>query len=247
MNICSIITTKDRPQFLRRTLPAVVALGARVLVVDDGSSLVNAELNAIACEQVRPEAPSDVLYLRFPENRGLAAALNTGLSFWMAENPDYISYFQDDVEVDPELHKVLSSLHRALPEQHRALLTGHDAREHKAISGRLNAQGISYFRKGSCRATQMFASARAWAGVMPIRSRGVGYPKRTGPDRGEGSNVDWYITRDHTHPLKVHCVPGLVRTFAWEAHESCWNNRQTAGEDGPLSRESIELWLRRNG
>lgn len=247
MTVGAFITTKDRPSFLQRSLPQVVATGARVLVVDDGSMGAMADLNRQICAKVRPQAPGDVVYLHMGENRGLAAAMNVGLSWWLCDRDvRYISYFQDDVEVDPLLHEVMIGLHRALSGGAMLCLTGHHAREHKSTRD-LHLMGIDAMRKASCRATHMFAPRQGWEHILPIRSKGVGFPKRTGPGRGEGSDVDWYITRDHPLPLSVYCVPDLVRTFAWRGEESCWNNTQRSGEDPPLSRAAIEKWLHRSG
>lgn len=245
-NIGVIVTTKDRSKFLERSLPQIVALGSRVLVIDDGSDPAESHRNAMACAGVRP-GTGDVTLLRLPENRGLAGAWNIGLSWFLCDRGiDYISYFQDDVEVDPLLHTVLVALHRGLSGVKDVVLTGHDAREHKPIGSPIQVNGVTAHRRGSCRATQMFAPREAWERVMPIRSKGLGFPKRIegrGPDeKGEGSDTDWWITRDAgARALKVWCVPGLVRTFAWEARDSMWGNTQDAGEDPPLHRRSIRV------
>ena len=232
--IASLITTYNRPWFLERTIHGIVALGARVLVVDDGSDPELAEKNKNICDMARPEAIGDVVYMRLPENRGLAASLSIGLDFWLVDNDiSHISYFQDDVAVDPLLHRVLLDVSKALP--HRILLTGHDAQEHR-INKTIQVTGhdIKVSSKASCRATHMFAHRDSWKSVMPIKSKGIGFPRG-----GEGSNVDWWITRDHPKPLPVWCVPGLVRTFAWKAEDSCWGNKQVTGNDNELSRDAI--------
>jgi hypothetical protein len=64
--------------------------------------------------------------------------------------------------------------------------------------------------------------------------------------------VDWWITRDilvvtGRPALPVYCIPGLVRTFAFKAADSCWGNEQIAGEDAPLSRYAIADWLEQKG
>jgi hypothetical protein len=246
--IGSLITTYRRPRLLAKTLPYVVSLGSRVLVVDDGSPPTIADANRELCEQARPEAPGDVVYLHLPENRGLAGSLGVGLEYLLCDRGiDFVSYFQDDVEGYDDLHDVLLDAYPHLvvrkPAQH-ILLTGHDAREHQPESRPIETpNGIRAFRKRSCRATHMFAHRDAWASVLPIRSKGLGFPKRIlGTDRGEGSDVDWWITRDHPTPLRVWCVPGLLRTFSWRGEQSCWNNTQVAGEDEQLSRQAVQRW-----
>lgn len=240
-SVLSVITTFNRPRFLERTLPSVVALGSRVLVVDDGSEFHHAQANAEICRAARPIAPSDVIYLNTAENRGLAASLGIGVVWGMVDlDTTWLSTFQDDTECLPETHQVLVDLARHLKDPQNYVLTGHDAKEHPWVRHSM-ISGITVAEKKSCRATHMFAHRDAWSRVLPLRSKGVGFPKRTGEGRGEGSDVDWFITS----VLKTRCVPGLVRTFAWKAEESCWANTQRAGADGPLNRESIRGWSRR--
>ena len=64
------VTTYERPMALARSLPQIVALGAPVLVVDDGSRPEAALINRAACER------EGAHYLHLPENRGLPAAMN---------------------------------------------------------------------------------------------------------------------------------------------------------------------------
>lgn len=240
--IGSVITTYNRPRMLERTLPSIAGLGSAVLIVDDGSDAGIAGQNRGICEHVRSTVHNDVLYLYIPRNRGLVCSLTVGLTYWLVEHGiDYISYFQDDTEADPLTHDVLVDAHRALGGG-RMVLTGHDAREHKIVK-RTKVDGIGAAMKEACRGTHLFATRKAWESVLPIPSVGVGYPKRIRPDYGEGSNEDWWITRDAPNPLPVWCVPGLVRSFAWRACDSCWHNQQIAGEDMELSRAAIKGWL----
>lgn len=226
--IAILVTTKDRPSALARSLPQIAALGAPVLVVDDGSSI--ADFAFYAFENVKK--------LCIPENRGLAAALNIGLSYWLADKSiDWISYFQDDVEVHPRTLEILSQFHGAYK-----VITGHDAAEHPAYCNLKVADNPEYDvkLKWSIRATHVHAHRDWWLKQMPFPTRELGAPKKLGPhERGLGSNVDWYFCRDGENSCQktrtpILCVPGLVRTFLWKAEDSCWNNTQRAGEDAPL-------------
>jgi glycosyltransferase involved in cell wall biosynthesis len=220
-----IVTTYNRPEALIRSLPQICALGAPVLVVDDGSQ-------AKWTDELVRTAIADYLYI--PHNRGLAAALNIGLSYWLADKSvDWISYFQDDVDVHPEALKILSRLHGRVP-----LLTGHDAGEHNATLTE-TIDGIPVKHKLYIRATHMHASAEFWRSVYPIPTNELGTPKRKGPGKGMGSNVDWWIVRDSPHSTRaigkdILCVPGLVRSFLWRGENSCWGNTAKAGEEPPL-------------
>lgn len=222
------LTTYNRPAALARSLPQITAQAARVLVIDDGSdpSWENEEIAARA----------GALYLRIPENRGLACAMNIGLSYFFADaRIQAISYFQDDVDVHPRTLAIMEKL------QGRAfLLTGHDAGEHRAYS-HMDCFGIAVTMKRSCRATHMHARVNFWRSIYPIPTNEMGTPKKKeGNGRGTGSMVDWWITQRSPRSTgrtmgRLWCVPGLVRTFLHKAEDSCWNNEARAGEDPPLT------------
>lgn len=215
-----LVTTYNRPKALERSLPQIAALGAPILVVDDASNPVDRWGNEMLCDQF------GAMHLLLPENRGLAASLNIGVSYWLADKSiEWISYFQDDVDVHPRTLGILSRLHKCSP-----ILTGHDAGEHPAH--RLKTlDGVNVKQKWSCRATHIHAAAAFWREFLPIPTFQLGAPKRVGTGRGVGSNVDWWIVRDSPRSCKntrrpILCVPGLVRTFSLKAEDSCWNNAQ---------------------
>jgi hypothetical protein len=241
MSTAVFVTTYNRPQALARSLPQIVGLGAPVLVVDDGSNPADLDQNESLAED------HGAAFLFLPENRGLAAAMNIGLSYWLADPAvEWISYFQDDVDVRKDALQVLAKVQ---DRGTRPLLTGHDAAEHKAVRSEV-VNGVSVTGKGNCRATHLHAHRDYWAGVMPLQSRGLHTPCRpdmmppewreryakTPESRGCGSEVDHWIT--HRAPQSVVakggyvvCVPGLVLTFLWKAEDSCWNNRAPLGPD----------------
>lgn len=274
MKTAVIVTTFNRPAALARSLPQIVAaareVGAPVLVVDDGST----DVGWTRRDEVRIHTPwseySDddisaacvhnhpATLLRLPENRGLAGALNIGLSYWLADpSIQAISYFQDDVEVDPlciaACNELMESVEGASTKYgtNHAVVTGHDAKEHRERGDepRSPLRGIDFRGRFSCRATHMMLMRDSWAKLMPIPSRALGLPSKTIRDanrpneRGTGSGVDWWIVRDSPNHLPVLCIPGLVRTFAWRKEESTWDNQSIAGEDGPLHREAIKGWI----
>jgi glycosyltransferase involved in cell wall biosynthesis len=225
--IVSLVTTFSRPDALARSLPQIAALRAPVLVVDDGGSCE--EQNRNVC------AKHGAAYLRLPENRGLAAALNIGLSFWLADSSvKWISYFQDDVDVHPDAHKALTRLHDSRP-----LLTGHDGSEH-ATGYVEEVNGLIVKHKSYIRATHMHGSAELWRSFLPVPTNALGTPKKINAGRGMGSNVDWWIVRDAPNSMEkrsqdILCVPGLVRSFLWRGSDSCWGNTSKAGEEPPLA------------
>jgi hypothetical protein len=220
-----LVTTYGRPAALRRSLPQIVALGAPVLVVDDGSPEPARAANRAIC------ADAGATYLALPDNRGLPAALNVGLSVLMADPAvRWISYFQDDVDVRADTLALLGRLEDA---DARPLLTGDDAGEHPPTD-QAEIAGIAVTRKRSTRATHLHAHVDYWAGVMPIPSPYLGAPK---PHRG-ASMEDWWIVNHaprsaEQRGLPVICVPGLVRTFLWHHDDSTWGNPNRP--DPPLS------------
>jgi hypothetical protein len=252
MKTAVVVTTYNRPACLARSLPYIMIaarkVNAPVLVIDDGSP----DASDYAREGASIYGAS---FIGLPWNRGLAGAMNIGLSFFLADPEiEAIHYFQDDVEVDP---LALAAINDVLAQVGDFCVTGHDAKEHHAKPHSPICDspfgpicGIMTRLRPSCRATQMSALRSAWTKVMPIRSKGLGLPKRVprapnDPEqRGEGSSVDWWIVRDAPRRLDTICIPGLVRSFSHKAEDSTWGNPQIAGEDGPLHREAIKGWVK---
>jgi len=230
--ISGIITTFNRPDAFSRTAPQVARLGIEMLVVDDGSAIPACFQNEEIANQY------SMKYLRLPKNRGLAAALNIGLNYWLADaKVNWISYFQDDVDVHADTIEILKRFHDYSP-----LLTGHDAPEHPAIKA-TEMYGYQIKIKQFCRATHMHAHVDFLRKIMPIPTNCLGTPKCTAPGvKGMGSNVDWWIVRDSPHSIQktgkgILCVPHLVRSFLWQPQHSCWFNTAPKGAEPPLLGE----------
>lgn len=220
-----VVTTCNRSQALKRSLPQIVALGAPALVVDD--SLSEEKLNREICIH------NHANYLRLPQNRGLACALNVGLSFWLADKQvEWVSYFQDDVDVHPSLFKEIGKICK---DHSLWLFTGHDSPDHPTVK-----DCGEYKLKDSCAGIHMHASREFWKSVMPVPTNSLGTPKRIlGRERGMGSDVDWWIVKNSPNSVQkrggsVICLPGLVRTFLHRAEDSSWGNAPKCGEDAPL-------------
>ena len=265
MRSAVIVTTFNRPAFLARSLPQIVAaakeVGSPVLVVDDGTrwsetryegSRVTIGPSDDTLELMKKILDCGATMLSLPENRGLAGALNIGLSYWLADpSIEAIHYFQDDVEVDPLCIAACNVLLNATAGH--CVVTGHDAREHRERKDLPcspdNCFGIYMRGRDSCRATHMAAHVDTWKRVLPIPSRGLGLPSKTIRDvhrpelRGTGSGVDWWIVRDSPNRLPVLCIPGLVRSFAHKRQDSTWDNESIGGEEPPLHRDAIKEWV----
>lgn len=205
-----LVTTFNRPAALQRSLPQIAALGLPVVVVDDGSEATARDANFHSCRD------AGATYVGLAENRGLAAAMNVGLGYVLADPAvEWISYFQDDVDVAAETMERLARLEH--PDA-RPLLTGYDADEHPTVDTR-DIAGISVALKPSTPAVHMHAHVAFWKAVMPIPSEYLGAPK---PGRG-ASGEDWWISAAAARRgLLIPCVPGLVRTFVWHPSDSTW-------------------------
>jgi glycosyltransferase involved in cell wall biosynthesis len=85
-----VIPTKNRPLLLRRALRsfAGVASSLEVIVVDDGSTPENADLNHLVCQDL-----PGCRYERLPGSRGAAAARNQGFRL---SHGNYIWFMDDD-------------------------------------------------------------------------------------------------------------------------------------------------------
>jgi glycosyltransferase involved in cell wall biosynthesis len=227
-NTAIVITTYNRGTVLCRALQTIAVLGSPMLVVDDGSRNDQAKFNQEACAMYGAQ------YMRIADNRGLACALNIGLSYWLADSRiEWISYIQDDVDVHPQL---LNKMSEAIQHYRCNLYTGHNSPYHPAA-----ASMNGYLLKKSCAGVHMHARAAFWKSILPIPTFALGAPKRiAGRVKGMGSNVDWWIVRDSPHSIKsrgeqICCVPNLVRTFLFKAEDSSWGNALPKGEEPPLA------------
>jgi hypothetical protein len=221
-----LVTTYNRPSALARSLPQLASLGHMVLVVDDGSAgMARARNRTIA-------ATSGAAYLELPANRGLCAAMNAGLSYLMADRTvEWISYFQDDVDVDPG---VMAALQTVEHRDERPILTGYDADEHPA-ERETTIGGTRVKLKRSTPAVHLHAHVDYWRGVLPIPSEYLGAPRR----RWDASLEDYWIVNHapgsaEKRGLLVACVPNLVRTFLWDHADSTWGNPNDP--DPPLTK-----------
>ena len=216
----AVITTYNRPQSLARSLPQVLALGIPLVVVDDASTAENYQENQRITEQ------HQVPLIRIPENRGLPNAMNAGLEYWLADPEiDWISYFQDDVDIHPDTLKILEQIQDRVD---RPLLAGRDALEH-ATFGTADIAGYQVLYKRSMPGQHLHAHRDYWRGVMPIPTPYLGAPKPDKGKPGQGADEDWWITCWSPQSIAkrggyVVCVPGLVRSFQTGADESTWGN-----------------------
>ena len=160
----------------------MLALAVPTLIVDDASTAEN------ACENSRIADEHGVPMIRMPGNRGVCNSVNAGVSYWLADRGiDWISAFQDDVDVHPELLKVLERVQDA---RVRPLLAGRDALEHPTYAtGAIGGYAVLY--KRSLPGQHLHAHRDYWASVLPVPTPYLGAPKHTDDPRGRGSDEDW--------------------------------------------------------
>ncbi len=197
-----VVTTYNNPENLARSLPQIVALGAPVLVVDDGSSPEQALQNQNIAEQY------GVKLLRSPTHQRQPNAINLGISYWLADPTiAWISYFQDNVNVRADTLTVLAQIQSL----QRPILTGRDAPEHPPIHSDTIADRPILLKRSSP-SIHFHAHRSYWASVLPIPTPVLDLP-------GRGTDEDWWITAWSPQSIvkqggNLVCVPGLVSTFA---------------------------------
>lgn len=213
-----IVTTYNRPWALARSLPQILASGCPVLVIDDGSELSYEREYKEVLEKNRHPL---LTHQKLPINRGLCGAMNVALSYWLADPEiEWISCFQDDVDIKPDL---FDTLEKVQEERERPLLVGYYPwRETPFGAATINGVAVHYFQNAS---GQHFHGHRNyWQGLMPIPTIQLGAPKP-----GLGSGVTWWITAGAAKSvskrgLKVISIPGMVETFAKTPELSTWHN-----------------------
>ena len=215
-----LVTTRERPGHLRRTLASLLPTGLEILVVDDGSG--------DACRQIYDSMAQEwagrLRVLRLPANRGLPAALTIGLGELLADpEVGWISVFQDDCELrDADAMDTLARLQHA---RTRPLLSGMVHPLHPA-QGMARIDGHPVQLQYACNGPHLHAHRSYWQAVLPVPTPYLGAPKRDRGRPGEGSGADWWISswspasapKTGRH---VVAVPGLAATFDAPG-ESTW-------------------------
>ncbi|MBW4517543.1 MAG: glycosyltransferase [Timaviella obliquedivisa GSE-PSE-MK23-08B] len=196
-----VVTTYNNPDNLARSLPQIAALGAPVLIIDDGSSPEQAAQNQNIAEQY------GVQLMRSPTHQRQPNAINLGISHWLADPTiAWISYFRDNVNVRADALTVLAQIQS--PE--RPILTGRDAPEHPTLQTDIIADHPILLKRSSS-SIHFHAHRRYWASILPIPTPVLDLP-------GQGTDEDWWITAWSPYSIvkqggNLVCVPGLVNTF----------------------------------
>lgn len=205
----AVMITQDRPWCLDRSLPQLLKLDIPLLVVDQASKPEAHQANQKICDRYR------VPLLHLPLDRGTAYAINTGIDYWLTDpSIAWISLFQDNVDIQPNLLNVLSSVQDF---KNRPLLTGYDSADHPTLSTATLA-GHTLLLKQSIPGVHFHAHRDYWTALMPIPTLYSTVSKFDRLAVGQGTDEDWWITAWSPHSIvkrggHVVCLPGLVKTF----------------------------------
>ncbi len=202
----AVMTTYNRPAMLERSAAAVIAAGAELLVVDDGSAAEHAAANRTIAER------AGAAYLGLPANRGLPTALNCGIAYFLAdEGVTWISTFNDDVAVDRALYQRLAPIEasREFP-----LMTGYLSPHHKVLGSR-TVNGVAVQLCRSLSGLHMHGARDYWRALSPIPTPYLGAPKPTGGFPGQGADEDWWVGSYSPHAVAkaggfIAAIAGLV-------------------------------------
>lgn len=155
--------------------------------------------------------------------------MNAGIFYWLADPTiQWISTFQDDVDVHPRVMKELARVQHA---ETFPLLCGRVAPDYLQLD-RLLINGVTIQNQWAAPGQHFHGHRHYWETVLPIPTTQTGAPKN-----GRGSEMDWWITVMAPGSLgkqgkPIPCLPNRVRSFYHQAEHSTWGSTTT--EDPPL-------------
>ena len=255
------ITTKDRPELFKKSLQSFIKCtnpeNYRLTIVDDGSSIDQANAYYDSNNEFHIAIPSVNSYIKHAGNFGLADSINHALSIIDCNNKwhedkkvgnknaiaDFICYVQDDVLYSPGWLPKLAKMFMLFEKQHKlGFASGVECIEHpikKYI-------GNGMILKDYIRATNMFARREYWMSMHPIPA----FDPETGrlrakPNNGIGSGVDWHFVRNHSNSVcktgrTCLVIPGLLQHMGYK--NSTWLARELPESD--KDKEVIEYALK---
>lgn len=190
-------------------------------MIDDGSSPLHSWRNRLYA------GLAGASYMRLPANMGLAGARNAGVAYWLAHPEiEWISAFDDDVEVAPDLFDVLARIAREQAPT-STMFTGYRSPVHFEHAETSIAERQVFFAR-SCSGQHMHAHRDYWTRVLPAPTPYARAPKPAGGTfPGQGCDSDWWFScwspkAGVKSGIDVVVVPGLVTTFG--AAHSSWGS-----------------------
>lgn len=241
------ITTKNRPDLLRKSLESLRATTRRnqyrLTVVRDGDYAVT--------DNVLSEFKDIIDYvLTNQENAGLGPSINMALAHidalkrWDGEKaPPFTTYSQDDCVYKQGWLELLSTKYLQLKGPlHLAFASGMESIEHPVKKNLGNGMILKDWLRG----TNLLATHDVWMSMWPIPKIDPETGRERGkPDNGLGSGVDWHFIRAHPNSVcrtgRTNLViPGLICHAGFD--QSTWLKRELpeSEEDKRFIHESLQ-------
>ncbi len=214
-----LITTYNRPDFLRRLLEQLKDRKEEILVVNDGS---DARFQK-DYEQIKTAFPG-VIFIDNPQNRGLVFSMNTGFSYFLSDpEMEWIHYLQDDVILEPGFFETLDKIK---DKNKYPVITGIYRRPHK-IFKETSINGVNVFLLRSAPAQHILMHRMYLMENLPIPNPYLGAPKEDRGKPGQGADEDWWLLSWSPKSIVkrggfVVSVPGLCRSDGFGEH-STWD------------------------
>jgi glycosyltransferase involved in cell wall biosynthesis len=235
------MTTKNRPELLRKTLESfkknTLQESYRLTLVSDG--------NYSATRSVTDDFQDVISYtLVNTENQGLGPSINMSLAHidslkkWDVDPSPLTLYIQDDVLFNPEWLQILSQKFLQLEKVFNlGFASGIECIEHptKNVLSFSGFGGYGMQLKDWIRATCMLARQSYWMSMWPISRIDPETGRERGrPHDGLGSSVDWWFIRNHENSVcktgKTNLViPGLLQHSGYK--DSTWLKRELPESD----------------
>lgn len=239
------ITTKDRPELLKKSLDSFTECTdrnkCRITIIRDGDYDCNKKI----IEQFGAD-----FVLTNVKNRGLGPSINMALSHidalkrWDVNPPILTTYVQDDVQYSKGWLETLSQNFMQLEASLKlGFASGVECLEHLTRKD----LGNGLVLKDSIRGTNMMAKHDYWMSMWPISRIDPDTGRERGrPHDGLGSGVDWWFIRSHQNSVcrtgkTCLVMPGLLKHLGYR--NSTWYAK--ALPESQDDKKEIEVILRR--
>lgn len=153
--VISIVAAYDPGPSIEKTLAPLLEQSDRVIVVEDGTSML---------DPGRPPLPG-VEVIRLPENRGIAAALNTGIRVALDDDPEalILTMDQDSVLSEGYVRRARAELEAALTDGVRVGVVGaesHNGHPMRLMNSDLGSHRLLFdpMQSGSLYPSETFAA-----------------------------------------------------------------------------------------
>jgi len=213
-----LITTYNRPNYLKKLLHQLLEVNEEILVVNDGSDAKH----QTAYSDIKKEF-NNCMFIDNPKNMGLPYSLNVGFSYFLA-NPsvNWVHYIQDDVVLTKGFIEVMN---KVSDDNLYPVITAFKG-PHKIVK-RQQINGVEVQLLLSAPAVHLLLHRQYLQDNLPIPTPYLGAPKKDKGKPGQGSDVDWWLLSWSPNSIvkqgkHIICIPNLSSTYALGV-ESTWN------------------------